>query len=162
VQPGAPAAADAAAAATPGGGGSRATAVAAIVRAARENGIKDPALLVAVAMEESNLNPAAAGDDFGSGPSSFGLFQLHEGGALGSLTPEQAKDPYINASVIARSWARVGGRDLSGPDHLIDYYREVGRGASNEIPAAKARALYGQAQQLVAQYGGGTPGITAG
>ena len=50
---------------------------------------------LSVAFYESHLNPSDVGD-YGT---SFGLFQLHRGGELGSLTPSQAFNPTTNASV---------------------------------------------------------------
>lgn len=53
---------------------------------------------------ESGYNPRAVGDH----GTSFGLFQLHRGGQLGNLTPEQAYDPKTNAQTampaIAKAW----------------------------------------------------------
>lgn len=54
----------------------------------------DPTLAVATAIQESGLRPTAVGD----GGTSFGLYQLHRGGELGSLTPQQAFDPTTNAA----------------------------------------------------------------
>lgn len=50
-------------------------------------------LAIATAWNESGLNPDAVGDN----GTSFGLFQLHEGGELGSLTEVEAKNPLTNA-----------------------------------------------------------------
>lgn len=63
----------------------------------------DPRLAIATAQVESGLNPGAVGDQ----GTSFGLFQLHQGGELGSLTPSQAFDPTTNASVALRQFAAV-------------------------------------------------------
>lgn len=63
----------------------------------------DPRLAVADAMVESGLNPQAVGD----GGTSFGLYQLHQGGELGSLTPSQAFDPATNAHVALSTMAQV-------------------------------------------------------
>lgn len=64
----------------------------AIARAARELGVPVD-LALAIAYHESGLNPNAVGDN----GSSFGLFQLHRGGELGTMSQQQANDPYTNA-----------------------------------------------------------------
>lgn len=53
------------------------------------------AISLATAQQESGFNPAAIGDQ----GTSFGLFQLHQGGELGNLTPSQAENPQTNAQV---------------------------------------------------------------
>ena len=69
---------------------------------ARRQGV-DPVMAVAMMLVESGGNSSAVGD----GGTSFGLFQLHEGGMLTSagLSPRQAFDPRTNASVAMRSLA---------------------------------------------------------
>lgn len=68
-----------------------------------------PALAEADAIEESGLNPYAVGDD----GTSFGEYQLHEGGELGNLpgTLAQQKleafDPTQNADIALRQIAAV-------------------------------------------------------
>jgi cell wall-associated NlpC family hydrolase len=71
----------------------------AIKQAAKANGLAwQP--LAAIAHHESNLNPGAVGDQ----GTSFGLFQLHQGGALPAGTPTtQATNPMWNASFAARA-----------------------------------------------------------
>jgi murein DD-endopeptidase MepM/ murein hydrolase activator NlpD len=133
----------------------------AIVRASRQSGI-DPTLMTAVSLEESGLNPRAVGDQ----GTSYGLTQLHQGGALGNLSPQAAMDPYTNIGVAARGFAKVGGRGLAaGPESLTRYYRDFGRGSSVTGPTSKALAYLPQARQLVSQYGGGagttTPAVGA-
>jgi hypothetical protein len=49
---------------------------------------------VATAYHESGFSPTAVGDQ----GTSFGEFQLHQGGELGSLTPQQAFNPATNAA----------------------------------------------------------------
>lgn len=89
----------------------------AIYRAADELGVPRT-LALAIAKHESGLDPHAPGDhgyfrngrfvpDPSGPPTSFGLFQLHQGGELGSLTPEQAMDPYTNAKVALTQVAAV-------------------------------------------------------
>jgi hypothetical protein len=72
----------------------------------------DPVAAVAMMLVESGGNAHAIGD----GGTSFGLFQLHEGGMLTAahLTPEQAFDPATNAHVsigsLAHEWAKGPNR----------------------------------------------------
>ena len=78
------------------------TVVADIVGVANSYGL-DPRLAVADAQHESGLSPTAVGDN----GTSFGLFQLHEGGELGNLTPAQACDPVTNATVALGVMSQV-------------------------------------------------------
>lgn len=127
----------------------------AIVKQARAAGV-DPALMVAVAMEESGLRPGAVGDQ----GTSFGLYQLHRGGALGNLTPQQASDPNTNAGLIARAIKAAGGQgwhaDASG---LTNYYRQIGRGSSVSGPTNKALSMVPQVQSLLGQAGAPVPPV---
>jgi cell wall-associated NlpC family hydrolase len=128
--------------------------VSGVVRAAREAGIPEQNIPLAVsfALEESGGNARAVGDQ----GSSYGLFQLHKGGALGNLTPQQAFDPYTNAGVVMRAWGKLGGgRGMAPAQAAMDYYSRVGRGSSNEIPVRNALAKLDQAKALVAGVGGG-------
>ena len=91
--------------------------IAAITQVASALGI-DPDLAISTAMRESTLNARRTGDPNKQGrDTSFGLFQLHEGGELGSLTPDQAFDPTTNARTALSEFARVqkahAGLDLS-------------------------------------------------
>lgn len=63
----------------------------------------DPYLAVAIATVESDLNPRAVGDD----QTSFGLYQLHQGGELGDLSEEEAFNPRTNANVALKVLASV-------------------------------------------------------
>lgn len=63
----------------------------------------DPLIPLATAYQESHLNPTAVGD----GGTSFGLFQLHEGGELGSHTPQWAFDPANNAGTAIPIMAQI-------------------------------------------------------
>lgn len=71
-----------------------ATVVNAITSVARQLGV-DVNLALATAYQESGFNPTAVGDN----GSSFGIYQLHRGGELGTLTQTQANDPTRNAQV---------------------------------------------------------------
>lgn len=85
-----------------------------ISNVAREKGIP-PKVALAIAKHESGLNPYSVGDN----GTSFGLYQLHEGGELGRHTEQWAFNPRHNAetalSVVARvrkqhpdwSWGQV-------------------------------------------------------
>lgn len=63
----------------------------------------DPRLALADAQQESGLDPTAVGDQ----GTSFGLFQLHQGGELGNLTASQAFNPQTNATVALSEFAAV-------------------------------------------------------
>ncbi len=82
---------------------------------AKHQGI-DPVVAVAMMLVESGGRANAVGD----GGTSFGLFQLHEGGMLTSagLTSQQAFDPRTNATVALRSlaheWAKGSERRTPG------------------------------------------------
>lgn len=75
-------------------------------RLAQQYGV-DPNRLAQIAVatmhQESGGNAQAVGDN----GTSFGLFQLHQGGELGNLTPEQAFDAETNATVAITVMAQV-------------------------------------------------------
>lgn len=85
-----------------------------IALAAQQNGVPiEVALAVADLETGGTFNPQAAGDrgTFSGGrfipsptgpPTSFGEYQLHQGGELGSLSVGAAEDPYTNASVALK------------------------------------------------------------
>lgn len=68
--------------------------------AAAKHGV-DLVLAQATAWVESGLNPHAIGDD----DTSFGLYQLHEGGELDNLSVDQAFEPSLNADVALSQFA---------------------------------------------------------
>ena len=76
-----------------------------IDQVAAQKGV-NPNLAVATAEVESGLNPYSVGDQ----GTSFGLFQLHQGGELGSLTPSQAFDPTTNSQVALTEIASVASQ----------------------------------------------------
>lgn len=78
--------------------------VSTITSVAQQLGV-DPNLALATAYKESGFNPTAVGDK----GSSFGLFQLHRGGELGSLTQQQAFDPSTNARTALSVLANIRG-----------------------------------------------------
>jgi hypothetical protein len=80
----------------------QAQSIRAIVSVAKAKGI-NPLLALAIAYHESGLDPTAVGD----GGTSFGLFQLHQGGELGSMSKAQAFNPVLNAQVALSQLAAV-------------------------------------------------------
>lgn len=70
----------------------------------------DPRLALAYILQESGGNPYAQGDYSGGQPTSFGLAQLHRGGELGNLTPQQAFNPVTNLDVSLSEVAGVQGQ----------------------------------------------------
>ena len=80
----------------------------AIAQAAKDTGVPLP-LALAIAYQESRLDPNAKGDYEGGDPTSFGLYQLHIGGELTSagIEPYQAADPYLNAKIALSHVAEV-------------------------------------------------------
>lgn len=85
----------------------------------------DPLLVLAVIEVESNFDPKAKGD----GGTSFGLFQLHEGGALGSHTAEWAYDPRNSiedgCSRLASARTGTDAANVQRPANKPDYARKV-------------------------------------
>jgi len=85
------------------------TIAATIADVARQYGVP-PEVALAVGYHESGLKPDATGDrgyfrdgrfipDASGQPTSFGIYQLHQGGELGKLSQSAAFDVYTNASV---------------------------------------------------------------
>lgn len=70
----------------------------------------DPAAGVAVAFNESGLNPTAVGDH----GTSYGALQLHQGGALGSHNQAWANNPANDAQLAAQALVAAGGQKLHG------------------------------------------------
>lgn len=133
-----------AAAASPSSGNAAQNAqiVAAI---ARRHGV-DPALAVAMMLVESGGNSRAVGD----GGTSFGLFQLHQGGMLTSagLTPQQAFDPATNANV---SISALAHQQKIGPNRSPGAIAAASqRPADPAGYAAKVNATIDRARQLLA------------
>jgi hypothetical protein len=122
-----------------------APAGAAVLQVAQEKGV-DPLLALATAQQESGLTPTSKGDYEHGRPTSFGVFQLHEGGELGNLTPEQAYDPKTNANVALSEFAAV--QKLSAAKALADF--------SKAVRLATPRATH---DQIMAQ--AATPGMIA-
>lgn len=90
--------------------GGSAAVRAAITSVAKRLGVP-PAVALAIAQHESGLNPQSVGDH----GTSFGLYQLHQGGELGSHTSQWAFNPTNNAmtalSVVANVAKANPGKD---------------------------------------------------
>ncbi|MCB0879529.1 MAG: hypothetical protein KDC46_11205 [Thermoleophilia bacterium] len=115
-----------------------------VAQVAREHGV-DPVAAVAMMLVESGGNAGAVGD----GGTSFGLFQLHEGGMLtaAGLQPQQAFDARTNASVALKSYAhewskgherRTAGQIAAASQRPAD---PVGYAAKVDATMDRARAL---------------------
>lgn len=116
-----------------------------VAEVAREQGV-DPTVAVAMMLVESGGDAGAVGDN----GTSFGLFQLHEGGMLtaAGLTPAQAYDPRTNATVSLRSlaheWKKGPGRS---PGEIAAASQ---RPADPAGYAAKVNAAMDRARSLLA------------
>lgn len=115
------------------GKGANADSAATIANVAEAFGV-DPLTALASSSVETGrtFNPRAVGDK----GTSFGLFQLHRGGELGDMTPEQAFDPQTNARTALSEFARLAklhpdwspGRlaaEAQRPADKADYERKV-------------------------------------
>lgn len=119
--------------------------IAAIARAASELGVP-LSVALAIANHESGLNPTAVGDN----GTSFGLYQLHQGGELGAHTQAWADDPYNNArtalSEVARvaranpgkSWGEIAvlaqrPAESVRPGYIADVNRQVAAAGDNPL-----------------------------
>jgi len=133
---------------------SRLANAAIVAEVAKEKGV-DPATAIAAMLVESGGNNKAVGD----GGTSFGLFQLHQGGELpAGWTPEQAFDPRANAEVALSVFAQTQGK--SDPGELAAAAQRPGDPAGY---AAKVDENLPQAQKLLAQIesSGGTQAVIA-
>ena len=120
-----------------------------IVAAAQKQGV-DPALALAIAYNESGFNKNAVGDN----GTSYGVYQLHRGGELGSLTPSQAFDVTTNANVALSQVAAVAKTHSAWSAGQIAAAAQ--RPASAETYAATINSLMPQMRTLL-----GT-GVSAG
>lgn len=82
--------------------GGKQTVAQIIAEVAKSYGIP-PAVALSIASQESGLNPDAVGD----GGTSFGIYQLHEGGELGSHSEAWAENVKNNAETALREVAEV-------------------------------------------------------
>ena len=135
----------------------------AIISAAGKYGV-DPALAIATATLESGLNPHAVGDH----GTSLGLFQLHRGGELGSMSRKQAFNAYLNSARGLREFRAVEHLSSAALLHrfskqirLSPYDKSVTHsdimrlvGTPGEVYAAAQRPAdpYRRAEQLNAIY----------
>lgn len=117
--------------------------VAAAAAVAQHLGL-DPLLALAIAQQESDFNPTAVGDQ----GASFGLYQLHQGGELGSLTPAEAENPVTNAEVALSEVAQVAA---ANPDLSPGQIAALAQRPAN--PSAYAAAVNANYQQLAAGQG---------
>jgi peptidoglycan hydrolase-like protein with peptidoglycan-binding domain len=102
-------------------------------------------LAEAVAWHESGLDPKAVGDE----GTSFGLYQLHEGGELGTLTEDEAFVPFTNASVALSEFADV---KRNNPDIVKDWGTWAATAQRPADPSAYAAAV----NAIVAQINNGS------
>lgn len=98
----------------------------------------NPNLALATAIEESNLNPQAVGD----GGTSFGLYQLHQGGELGNLTEQQAFNPATNATVALTEMAGVAKANPNASPGQVAALAQ--RPANQAAYAASVDSIYQQ------------------
>jgi hypothetical protein len=112
----------------------------------------DPRLAVATAMRESGLNPFAKGDfDKKGRATSFGPFQLHEGGELGNLTPKQAYDVGINTRtalsefVLTGKWSKEKqlNQFSKAVRYAMTHYDEKGKQFGPTVSHNDIMALFG-------------------
>ena len=101
----------------------------------------DPVTAVATMLVESDGNNQAVGD----GGTSFGLFQLHQGGELGNLSETQAFDPSVNAQVALSQFQQLGG-SYSDPGQLA---AAAQRPADQAAYAQMVDSKLTEAQQLL-------------
>lgn len=124
-----------------------------IVAAAYNQGV-DPTLALCIAWTESGFNPRAEGDwtrtgnegpfvaagTPGAHATSFGLYQLHEGGELGSLTTIEAFNPITNANTAL---SHVGAYDKAHPGLTPGELAAQAQGPANPTEYAQViNALY--------------------
>jgi len=110
-----------------------------------------PELALATAGWESThslkLNPFAKGDN----GTSFGLFQLHQGGELGNLTPKQAYDVGINTRRALSEFAIVGkwskekqlNRFSEAVRYAMTHYDDKGKQFGPTVSHNDIMALFG-------------------
>jgi hypothetical protein len=101
----------------------------------------DPAAWAGIMWHESGLNPGAIGDN----GTSFGLTQLHIGGALGNISvaaAQQYLDPMTNLMFAGGQMAGMGLGGLRGPAAIDAYSRRFERPANPGVEIADALAYY--------------------
>lgn len=125
-----------------------------VVDVAKQVGV-DPKLAVAMMLVESGGDNKAVGDN----GTSFGLFQLHDGGMLTSagLTSQQAFDPRTNAEVSLGALAKVVERMGNTGEAAAASQRP----ADPVGYAAKVNASLDEAAELIAMSENATGSATA-
>jgi hypothetical protein len=101
----------------------------------------DPLAWASILWHESGLNPSSIGDH----GTSFGLAQLHIGGALGNMSVAQARqylDPMLNLQFAGRQMAGMGLSGLTGPAAVSAYSRIFERPADPGAEIADAMRYY--------------------
>jgi len=105
----------------------------------------DPAAVVAYALTQGGTSWGAVGDH----GTSFGPFQLHKGGALGSHSAQWANSPQGLRAAMGMM-ARAGAAGQRGPGAAAFIVGPAfGRGANPPRDEAAARAAYARAAALV-------------
>lgn len=116
----------------------------AAIKYGRQYGI-DPGLLIATTLVESTGRLDAVGD----GGTSFGPYQMHRGGRLGSYTPQQAMDPWLSTREAAKEFAVFSKRGHRGGALAAAAQRPADPGGyARKVDAqlAAARAILGGGQ----------------
>lgn len=121
----------------------------AAIQYGRQYGIA-PETLIATTLVESGGNLRAVGD----GGTSYGPYQMHRGGRLGSYTPEQAYDPYLSTRLAAQEFAAFKRKGYSGGALAAAAQRP----ADPSGYAAKVNARIAEARRIM--QGGGITGST--
>jgi hypothetical protein len=112
-----------------------------VAAVARKKGV-DPVVAVATMLVESEGDNKCVGDN----GTSFGLFQLHEGGELGNMSRHDAENPWVNASTALSVFQSNLGK-YSDPGELAAASQ---RPADREDYRRKVNAALSRAQALLA------------
>lgn len=124
-------------------------------------GLNFPNLAVATAIAESSLNPTAVGDN----GTSYGLFQLHQGGELGNLSASQAFNPVTNSTTALSTMSQVAAANPGASAGQIAAAAQ--RPANPSAYASEVQFYYDQLQQgvlpqhVTAYNGTGSPYATS-
>lgn len=110
-----------------------------IIATAKRLGV-DPFLALATGIRESGLNPFSKGDYSHRRPTSYGVFQLHEGGELGNLTPQQAYNAATNAGVALSRFSAVMKET---PSAVLRQFSKLARAHDPNLTHAEIMALAG-------------------
>lgn len=110
----------------------------------------DPSAVVAYALTQGGVHWGARGDQ----GTSFGPFQLHRGGALGSHN-EQWANSQQGLIAAMQMMSHAGAKGMTGPNAAAYIVGPAfGRGADPARDQAKARAAYSRAAALLGEQGG--------